>query len=76
MTPRNASARHIPVDPGGRTRAEFDAEESSRSGAGNGGIRVRDMEDGMLHFGRHGAEGVIRWSRGLPLAEEEPERPK
>ena len=56
--------------------AEFDAEESYMGGAGIGGISFLDMEDLMRKFGRRVAERVIRWSRGLPLAEEEPERPK
>ena len=64
------------LDPGGRTLAEFDAEESYMGGAGIGGISFLDMEDLMRKFGRHVAERVVRWSRGLPLAEEGPERPK
>ncbi len=62
------------LDPAGKTLAEFDAEESYMGGAGIGGISFLDMEDLMQKFGRHVADRVIRWSRGLPLTEEEPER--
>lgn len=64
------------LDPAGTTLAEFDAEESYMGGAGIGGISFLDMEDLMQKFGRHVADRVIRWSRGLPLTEETPERRK
>ncbi len=64
------------LDPEGRTLAEFDAEESYMGGAGIGGIGLLDMEDLMRRFGGHVADRVIRWSQGLPLAEEGSERSK